>query len=678
MSPFVSRFAAVWATGASLVVVSAFVPGVCAAQSVSDLHLGTWGGAMDLAFGLERDRTHASDGTLDIESKSRRAREGFTIRNEGAYFVNPGLAAANLALSLGWTQDREFGNGTPDSHRATLVGYALDANIFAALPYNGTLYANRTRNLLYAPFSRSEVAFENRGAIFRLREDSPLKERGWPYLSATLTAEQQHTRETTTSALGQAFSSDEQRTILRADARKGFETADLALHYEFANIHDSTIRNATFRTQSASLDYSLDFGPTLNRRSDTRLYFSTRSGENPINTFTVNQSLHIDHLENLSTGYRYLLTRTDTQAGAPTAQSASFDLTHVLYRNLTTTGQLAASHQDVPAGTLDSASGQLGFKYQRALPWNGKVFAGTSGRATVNDNRLQSSQINVTDEGQSAPPALGAGAGFLLNQSFVVASSIVVVDTRGGARLPTALGADYEVFPEGNLYRIVPLATSAVIQAGDPLAISYTYEVDPALKYRSTSRAVNIGVNFNWISLSIGHEVTDQTAISGQSHGFLQDLRRDTAQLELRGAWNAFQGQANVGTLRHDSTRLAYTERRYGELFSYRPARALAFSLRADRTMTDFTLPVHQTDARSAQLTLDWYAPGGWTTTALLARRVYKDSLQPMETINEASLKARLVYGLLDFTSALTASDRTRGGFETAIWRLAFTAIRRF
>jgi hypothetical protein len=57
---------------------------------------------------------------------------------------------------------------------------------------------------------------------------------------------------------------------------------------------------------------------------------------------------------------------------------------------------------------------------------------------------------------------------------------------------------------------------------------------------------------------------------------------------------------------------------------------------------------------------------------------VYKDSLQPAETINEASLKARLRYGKLDLTSGFTASERIRGGFETANWRLDLMATRRF
>ena len=78
------------------------------------------------------------------------------------------------------------------------------------------------------------------------------------------------------------------------------------------------------------------------------------------------------------------------------------------------------------------------------------------------------------------------------------------------------------------------------------------------------------------------------------------------------------------------------------------------------------------------RITLDWYGPAGLTTTALLGRRMYKDSLQPAETINEASLKARLQYGKLDLTSAFTASERTRGGFQTASWRLDFLATRQF
>ena len=57
---------------------------------------------------------------------------------------------------------------------------------------------------------------------------------------------------------------------------------------------------------------------------------------------------------------------------------------------------------------------------------------------------------------------------------------------------------------------------------------------------------------------------------------------------------------------------------------------------------------------------------------------MFKDSELPTETVNEASLKARLNYGKLNVVSGITATNRTRGGFELTSWLLNILATRRF
>lgn len=664
--------------GGLLVILSLLTARETAAQAFGVVRLGTWGGSIESGYQSERQNTHSPDGGTDIDFARRGHSERLIIRNEGFSVLDPRLFTGNLGLTFGLVKDRDSTNGTVTSHHADLTGYAFDAVLLAEKPYSGTLFANRAQNFLTQQFGRTDTSLENRGATFRLGEASHLRDWGIPYLSANLRAEQQGTKETTTSVLGQSFRRDELRNILDFNAHKGFETADLDLRYEFNDLNNLALPQLSFQSQTANLNYSLDFGPALNRRSDTRLSYSNRSGVSPITTFTADQQLRIEHLSNLSTNYRYLLTHIDTQAGTTASQSGLFQVRHQLYQNLTTNAQLSGLHAQLPTGVRDTYAGQVDFSYRRSLPWNGTVFARTGGRIQLDDNRLQVSQLSVIDESHGAPSPLGAGNGFLLDQPFVVASAIVVLDTRGGARLATAPGIDYDIVSEGNLTRIVPLPTSAVIQAGDPLAVSYAYEVDPSIKYGTTSGSLGGGVDFRWIAFSFGHEQSDQTLISGRDTRFLQNVRRDTAQLDLRGTWKELQGQAGAAYVRYDSTRLAYTQQRYTQFASYRPLRSLALSFNADWTLTDFTLPVRQTDARSMRLTLDWYAPGGWTTTALVSQRVFKDSELPTETVNEASLKARLNYGKLNVVSGITATNRTRGGFELTSWLLNILTTRRF
>ncbi len=658
-------------------VLATFSWGKASAQDLWGLSLGAWEGEVEIGFDTERQQTRF-EGSPQLDLRHRRYRERLGIRNQGFSILDPRFISGSLGLTFDLFQDRDRSDGTVTSRRGELTGYAFDSTFLVEKPYNATVFANRTQNFLTQPFGgRTEIAYENRGAVFRLREDSILRDWGFPYFSSNLRVHQEEIKESTTG-LGQTFQRDELRDVVSFDGHKGFETADLDFRYELNDLDNRAFPAGGFQTQTANLAYSLDFGPTLNRRFDSRVSYFTRTGLSPMTFFTADEQLHIDHYANLFTDYRYLLTRIDTQAGTTTTHNGIAHLQHRLYRNLTTNAQLSAQRQELPAGTRSSDAGQLDFGYQRGLPRDGQVFAQTGGRYQLDDNKLTVSRIDVIDEPHNAPAPLGAGAGFAINQPFVIASTIVVVDTRGGARLPTTLGVDYDIVPEGNLVRIVPLPTSLVIQPGDPLVVSYTYEVDPSLKYSTASWWLNAGADFRWIALSFGHEQTDQTLLSGRESRFLEDRRRDNAQVELRGAWKALQGQAGAAYVRYDATFLAYTQQRFTQFVSYRPMRALFLALNAEQSATDYTLPVRHSDTQSVRVTLDWFAPGGWWITGLAGRRVFKDSELPTEAINEATLKARLSYGKLDFSTALTLADRTRGTFESTDWRLESRIIRRF
>jgi hypothetical protein len=648
------------------------------AQALADLHAGAWGGSLEIGYGLDQERLGSPDASPQTNFARRRIQERLNVRNDGLYFVDPQFFSANLGLTIDLVQDREDSDGVRSSRQSRLIGYAFDSVFFSGLPYNARLYANRTQSLLTQPFGRSDLRFDSCGATLQLREDNPLRELGFPYFSAAAGAQQQRTRETTTSVLGQRFRRDERQNLFSLDGHKGFQTSDLELRYQVTDVSDASSLRSNFSSHTATLHYSLDFGPLLSRRSETRLSLFERSGVSPIRAVNFDEGLQIDHRDNLTTGYRYLFARTAAQGGTATLNSGAFNLRYQPYRNLWADAQTSAQRQELVAGQRDNYAAHVGAQYRYGLPGNGNFSARVSGRSQVDDNRLSASRVDVLDEVHGAPAPLGAGAGFVLNQSFVVVSSIAVTDTRGGSRLPTTPGLDYEIVIEGSLLRIVPLATAAVIRAGDPLAVSYTYELDPSIRYGTTSWSASLGLDYRWISLSYSHEQSDQTILSGRDSRFLQDLRKDDAQIDLSGATQSLSAQGTLAYTRYDSTLLAYKLRRLRLHGSYRPARSVAVGLDADRSLTDFELPAHQTDSRSVYLTLDWYAPSGWSTAARVGQRVYQDSLQATETIDELRLQSRLSYGLLDFLAALTANKRMRASSQTTNWALELSAVRRF
>lgn len=666
------------AAGLPLVACSAFLATQACAQSLAGSHLGAWSGSLELGYQNDHERSHSSDGAADTTSALSALSERLTIRNEGFFVLDPRLVTGNLGVTFGLQQDRGVSNGMANSQNMRLNGYTFDALVLPSKPINGGVFANRAKSFLTQPFGRTEIDFENHGASIHMGKDSFLKNRGIRHFSSNLRVEDQHLQEATTTLLGPGFRRNERRKSLDYEGHNGFDTADLDWRYDLIDLKDLINPVGSYRSRNASLNYSADFGERLNRRSDTHLSYSSRAGASPMTILTGDERVHVDHYTNLSTDYRYQWMQMDTQAGKTVLQVESFQLQHELYRNLTTSVQTSASSTDLSTGKRRSYAGQLDFNYRRGLPWGGKVTLRTGGRNQLDDNRLTSSQLSVLDESHAAPALLGAGAGFALNQPFINLSSVVVVDTRGGARLPTTIGVDYELVVEGNVLRVVPVITSAVIQPADPLLVSYSYEVDPSIKYDTVGKWINAGVDFRWIGFSVGHEQSDQKLLSGQDSRFLQDMRKDTAQLDLRGAWRRFEGQSGIAMVHYRSTRLQFSQQRFSQLLTYRPRGNMTFALSADKTLTEFSLPQRKTDSSSARLTLDWYGRGGWSTTGLVSRRIYKDSTTPTEAVTEASLRARLDYGKLSLVSAATAANRTLGGSRTNSWRLDVTATRQF
>jgi len=648
---------------------------VCAQRWIG---LGNWDFSLEAGYAWDRGETKG-DGGSNTKSSRTRFDERLTVRNTGAYYLDPRLVSTAFSGSFGLFQEQDRSNGNESSTSGTLLGYTFDTVILSEKPYSATIFANRNENvILTRDFGgRSELTFENRGGIFRLREDSILEDLGVRYFSSVVGAQQEHTKENT-ETLGQTFRRDETRTIFNYAANKGSETSDLYFRYEFIDQQDKDQSNLNFQTHTAELGYSLDFGENLNRRWTSRLNYFTRSAAAQVTAISADEQLRIDHYEDLFTDYRYFASRIETDAGATTTQNGTARAEHRLYENLTSVAIAQATLQNLPDGKRTSYAGELDFNYQRAIPWNGRISAGAGARYQIDDNQLDTSSINVVDESHTAPNPLGGIAGFLLGNQFVIVSTIVMVDTRGGGRLPTTLGVDYLTVQEGNSTKIVPLAASPVILPGDPLAVSYSYGVAQSIRFSTVSWHALLGADFRWIAMSLAHEQSDQSLLSGQDGQFLDNRRVDTARLELRGDWERVRASASAQYMVQDSTQLAFTSWQYGQFLTVLPLSSLVLSLTAQETFANYTIPERRSTSLLARGDLTWAPLDGLFVNAFASLRASEDSGLPSETIREAGIRIRWTRGKMDVAPTFTWIDRERGTTQSTDMRFEFRAIRRF
>ncbi|MGO9124144.1 MAG: hypothetical protein ACLP6G_04575, partial [Terriglobales bacterium] len=86
--------------------------------------------------------------------------------------------------------------------------------------------------------------------------------------------------------------------------------------------------------------------------------------------------------------------------------------------------------------------------YNHSIPGGGTLTLGSDGRYEIDQNHT-GGPITVLNEKHTAPAFFGPGIGFTLNNPFVVTSTIVMYDTRGGRRRVTTLGVDYNIVAQG-------------------------------------------------------------------------------------------------------------------------------------------------------------------------------------------------------------------------------------
>jgi hypothetical protein len=402
------------------------------------------------------------------------------------------------------------------------------------------------------------------------------------------------------------------------------------------------------------------------------------SEDSDLSTLEVNEFVTVDHNAELSSNYNYQLTRQSTPFGNATTQSGGVQVNEQLFRNLSVTGGVNALRSVLPGGTITTIGGAGNLNYGHAVPWEGQLSLAGGGGYLVTSSQVPSGVVPVIDAPYVVPPTTGAGSSILLRDRNIVTDTIVVVVLKSsGVRVTATPGVDYTVQVDGDRTSIVPLPTSAVMQPGDPLNISYVFQVEPSSKFQTVSASASFGIDWPLVGFNYSHDQTDQSPLAGSDSTFLVSEHRDAGLLYLRYFSDTFTARGDAAIVRYDSTRLSYVERRLGQLLSYRPYENLQFNLAANESRTEYQQPVHTTTINAVRFTAQW-TWGTWQTSGYASWRSFRDTEQPSETVLEAGLNARRTWTKLDVNVALVAQQRTRGGVTSPNGIVHVGLVRRF
>lgn len=467
--------------------------------------------------------------------------ENMSVKNRNTYLVHPHVVLIDFGGGVGFTQRRIAGDNGNLDHWL----YSVNTDIYPDAPATASFGASRTDTSDDRPLGgRSDTVQESLMGRLWL-SDSLFAKQDVLYLHSEITAENRRVDETTSIA-GTETDTDSSVTRVTWDTWKGFETSDLDLDYEFADYGGSVGNN--MQNHSANARYDLDFGPGLNRNTVTTLSYFTDPTGKEYSSANARELLTIDHRDNLSTQYAYQLTRNTYDRDDSLTNAGSFAIRHQLYRNFFSSLSGTGTFDDYPEGDRATGGGKLAFGYTRRIGWGGSFSVNTGGLGGYEDNNMATGpSIYVYGEMHVAPEIIDGDNGFTLEKPFVDQTTIEVFDRRGGGRVLTALGVDYDLVQEGDFIRVVPLPGGAIVLPGDPMEVNYSYGGPSGLEFYTAGWDVRSGVDFGWVRASHEHVELTQTQLSGdpsQEQDYLEDSTSDIVRLDFKGDWRGFQGYA--------------------------------------------------------------------------------------------------------------------------------------
>lgn len=614
-----------------------------------------------------------------------RTEERLTLRNVGAFLYHPRVVTFDIGgtfgLSQEWFDTRSDSTSREETRDATLWGYSASAFVLPGQATSLNLFANRDDNIqLLFGGGRTETRSENRGARLFLRR---------LYIPSVLTFRQE-SREDETRTGGVVSRTDEDDRIISYEGDRGWLNSAMNVKYEFTDHSDQVVPERDFKSHQGDLFFSLDFGPELNWRWDSRQGYFSRSGEADVSTLTVNQTLVAEHTDRLRTNYGYSLTATDTKGGRTSTHTGTFGLTHRLYENLTTTFGLDGSFQTLEGGERQRYGGRVNFAYTKGLPGGGRLGVGLGGALEYEDDRFDVTESFVPQEPHTfaTPFALPVS----LDNPFVVTSSVVVTKVALGPlplgctpfSVPRVLteGVDYTLRSFGDVTEIVPLpctATTPGINPGDTIAADYRFTVSPSLTFTTAEFHADMSVDYGWIRPFFIHEQTEQTLLSGRDEQFLEDKMSDTIGVELRHDGERLRANVLAEAERSISDRQSFDAVRVSESLTYPVRPELTLALTAGQGYTDFSKPQsRQTWTLFARADLNYRISASLAARAFAGSRYFQETGFLKERTTEAGLELAYIFRKFEVRPTFKFTDRQRDDTSTQDYQLTLRIIRWF
>ena len=474
---------------------------------------------LGLSYKFEEDERTGPD--ITTMETTETYTEKLEIETEG-WFYHPALLTYTLRLSPEWEQIvQESNESEKRTSRTFLQGYFTEFTFLQFKPYTLRLFANRQTSTLESAFAqRAKTDSDTYGGALMLK-----------YRALPTILTYNHLK----SAQSGFFTSDEDRDEFRMDMRHNSEkSGDTVLNASYIDSAKTTQGiPATTEAMSAFLNNSYNVTKDKKMLLNSSLNYREILSNFIKNTgYSLSESLLWRHTRNLSTNYTIHYDKNEDAEFSAEKRSAGFNLTHLLYENLTTSINIDGSSSEFTGGSEDFYGGGVNFNYNRKIPW------GTLNINTGYDYRLVNRDItqnflDIRDESHF----LTDGVIALLANEHVVIDSIAITDATG--TIVYIKDVDYRI-EEIDFSVRISRTTFGGIANGQEVLVDYQYLSNPAFDYSTFGQSYGINLNL-WSVWRVFYRFnrSEQKFISGTPPDTLTDDSIHTAGTELNWKWSA-------------------------------------------------------------------------------------------------------------------------------------------
>jgi hypothetical protein len=459
-----------------------------------------------------------------------------------SYIIHPNLVNMSLGGSFGFSQNQITQDSGDSSSNGTIQSYNTSAIFLQKEFMPISVFAARTNTQSHSQFSGTqEVTSDNYGAnlIFRSKKiPSQFHVR--------------HSKISVDDSLGTGSYETIQDSFAWHSDTQPTDRQKLSLDLSFDNYqqHSNNITSTT-QTQDISASHTVLWGDNDKYSLNSSLNYSQNAGAFERTYLNLSESLSIRFSDTLRSNAHYTYQHNQQKTNDQITHRASVDVTHRLYKSLTTTarGSVEYTNNNGDSTSLEK-SASINLDYHKMVPL-GSLNITLSGSYTQTDSTQTSSTNTVVGETYTyiSPNDV------FINHRNIVNGSILVYNA--SPYFPYTEGSDYTLDYTSD-FVLLTVIPGGLINNNAILSIDYTTTADPTNSTTTIGQGISIHYSFTegWfrgLSLYASFYTQNQTIDSQYAYAFTPDQSTDIGyganysigNLTLRAAFHDHQSDTS-------------------------------------------------------------------------------------------------------------------------------------